>query len=105
LVEPQGLALLEAFAAEVPVVASRTDGIVEMIDHGVEGLLVEPGDPDALAAAMSCLLEDDKLRAACIRNARRRVTQFDVRDIARQYEALYDTLLARGRHKRNGVQR
>lgn len=95
LEEPQGLAVLEAFAAGVPVVASRTGGIVEMVEHGVEGLLVDPGDPRALAEAMARLLERPDLAETLVCNARRRVDEFDIRRIARRYEELFDRLATR----------
>ena len=95
LVEPQGLAVLEAFAAGVPVVASRTGGIVEMLEDGEEGTLVEPGDPVAFASAISELLGDPVKRETLSRNARRRVQDFDIRRVARRHESVYDTLIQR----------
>jgi hypothetical protein len=55
------VALMEAMAAGAPVLASRLSGIPELIDDGVSGLLVEPGDPEALAGAMRRLAEDQHL--------------------------------------------
>ena len=59
-VENEGtpLVVLEAVAAGVPVVASRTGGIPEQVRHGSEALLVEPGDPSALARALLEVLAD-----------------------------------------------
>jgi glycosyltransferase involved in cell wall biosynthesis len=94
LVEPQGLAVLEALAAGVPVVASRTGGIVEMIAHDVEGLLVRPGDPEALAAALGALLGDAGLRARLVAAGARRLADFDIRRVARRYEELWTALAA-----------
>jgi glycosyltransferase involved in cell wall biosynthesis len=51
--------IVEAFAAGVPVVASRIGGLPEQVDHGVSGLLVEPGDADAWANALAQLEDDD----------------------------------------------
>jgi glycosyltransferase involved in cell wall biosynthesis len=82
LIEPQGLALLEAYACGVPVVASRTGGIVEMLEHEVDGLLVQPGDPTDLASAILRMLNDGALQRRSIEHARSRLTAFDVRNIA-----------------------
>ena len=89
LVEPQGLALLEAYAAGVPVVASRTGGIPEMLEHGVDGLLVDPGDSPGLAAAVERLIEDETLRSSCVAHARSRLPAFDVENLAEEYLDVY----------------
>ncbi len=52
------LGVLESMASGVPVIASRVGGVPELVDDGVEGLLVPPGDPEALAAAMLSLMRD-----------------------------------------------
>jgi glycosyltransferase involved in cell wall biosynthesis len=55
--------ILEAMASGVPVVAGRAVGVVDCVRDGENGLLVPPGDVEALAAAMHRLLEDAPLRA------------------------------------------
>jgi glycosyltransferase involved in cell wall biosynthesis len=65
--EAFGLAVVEAMAAGVPVVASRVGGIPELVDDGRTGLLVPPGDARALAAALRLLLESPQRRAALAR--------------------------------------
>jgi glycosyltransferase involved in cell wall biosynthesis len=60
--EGLGIAALEAMAATRPVVASRTGGLAEAVADGETGLLVPPGDPDALAAALARLAADPALR-------------------------------------------
>jgi glycosyltransferase involved in cell wall biosynthesis len=50
--EPFGTVLAEAMAVGTPVVATRVGGLAEVVDDGVTGRLVEPGDPEALAAAV-----------------------------------------------------
>ena len=56
--------VLEAMRAGLPVVASRVGGVHEAIEDGVHGLLVPPGDVDALATALTRMLERPDLRAA-----------------------------------------
>jgi colanic acid/amylovoran biosynthesis glycosyltransferase len=67
------VALMEAMASGVPVVASRLSGIPELVQDGVTGLLVEPHDPQALAAAMARILDDDTLAAKLALRARESV--------------------------------
>lgn len=62
--EAFGLAVVEAMGAGVPVVATRTGGIPELVEEGKTGLLVPPGDARALADALRRLLEQPSLRAA-----------------------------------------
>jgi glycosyltransferase involved in cell wall biosynthesis len=69
--EPFGLINLEAMACRTPVVASRVGGIPEVVVDGETGVLVEPGDPAALAAAIRLVL-DDPTRAARMGEAGRR---------------------------------
>jgi len=67
--EGQGIAALEAMAAGVPVIASRVGGLAEMLTDGETALLVPPGDPEALAAALSRLQGAGRLRQNLAENA------------------------------------
>ncbi len=67
--EGQGMAALEAMAAGVPLVAARVGGLADMLADGETALLVPPDDPDALAAALSRLQSDSRLRQKLVANA------------------------------------
>jgi glycosyltransferase involved in cell wall biosynthesis len=69
------VALMEAMATGVPVVATRLSGIPELVRDGDTGLLVEPGDASGLAAALTSLLEDDARAAELAARARRLVEE------------------------------
>jgi glycosyltransferase involved in cell wall biosynthesis len=70
--EPFGTVLSEAMAVGTPVVATRVGGLAEVVDDGVTGLLVEPGDPAALAAAVLDVLHRREAMGAAARQAARR---------------------------------
>jgi glycosyltransferase involved in cell wall biosynthesis len=95
LAEAQGLAILEAFATNLPVVASRTGGIVEMVEDGVDGLLAEPGDAVGLASAILRVLGDDTLRERLVMHARTRLPHYDIRRLTDEYVGLYEQVIAR----------
>ncbi|HUO75600.1 MAG TPA: glycosyltransferase [Candidatus Paceibacterota bacterium] len=83
-------ALLEAMAAKVPVVATRVGAVPEMIENRVSGLLVEPSQPDLLAAAIVELLGDEHAAAErAIRAHQQVITKFTLRDMVAQYEKLF----------------
>jgi starch synthase len=67
------VAPLEAMASGVPVVAAAAAGVVELLSHGAAGIVVAPGDADALAAAVGALVDDPARRALLGAAARSRV--------------------------------
>jgi glycosyltransferase involved in cell wall biosynthesis len=70
--EPFGTVISEAMAVGTPVVATRVGGLAEVVDDGVTGLLVEPGEPDALAAAVLEVLGRRDAMSAAARQAAQR---------------------------------
>jgi glycosyltransferase involved in cell wall biosynthesis len=97
IVELLGLAALEAMASGTPVVCSRIGGLPEVVEHGVTGLLVEPGDGDGLRDALDELVRDRALAARLGRNARERALErFTWDACAMRCLAAYDELLRCG---------
>lgn len=89
-----GLALVEAMATGLPVVATRTEGPSETVEDGVSGLLVAPGDAEAMAAALERLIADPALARRLAREAVCRAARFDIRRMRDGYHALYCELAA-----------
>jgi glycosyltransferase involved in cell wall biosynthesis len=81
--------VLEAMASGRPVIATATGGIVDMIAHGENGLLVPPGDERPLAEAMARLLDDPELRLRLAAGARERVRRFTASTVVERLEAVY----------------
>lgn len=96
--DPFPLGVLEAMAAGVPVIASRIDGVPELVD-AVSGVLVAPDDPEAIRSALARLLDDPQRRAemgraAASRAAERFTPERHARELVEAYE---ETIRASGR--------
>jgi len=82
--------LLEAMAAECPIIASRVGGVPGIIENGLNGSLVEPKNPEALATEITGVLKDRRLRDKYASEGLRVFREkYTVAAMTRQYERLY----------------
>jgi len=103
LYEALGISLVEAQACGLPAVACRTGGIVDVVEHGRSGWLVEPGDARELAAALRRLATDAGERREMGKQSRAvAVARFDARDSFSRYRALFAGLSPRPAASRPG---
>ena len=88
-----GIVLLEAGLSGLPVIASRIDGIAEIIKDGENGILFEPGNVAELAEKLKKLLADPAERARLGKNLQQRVAaEYDIKKIVKRYEAVYQKI-------------
>jgi glycosyltransferase involved in cell wall biosynthesis len=88
--------VLQAMAASVPVVATDTGGVGEIVVDGDTGRMVPPGNPRAAADAIVELANDPEMRRRIATAARSRLgDEFDIRRMLRELEDLYDEVLGR----------
>ena len=97
--EAFGTAAIEAMAAGLPVVASDVGGLRDFVLPGINGFRVPPDQPDALADALSRVMNDDGLRGTLAAGALRTVPEFDVATVLGRLAMLLDAAVAR---RRNG---
>ncbi len=88
-----GNVLIEAMACGTPVVATRSPGTVEIIEHGTNGLLVDH-EPGAVASAIAVLITDVSLRERIVAQARESVRQYALPQVAERYDDLFQELVA-----------
>jgi len=88
--EELGTVLLEAMYAGLPIVASKTGGIPDVVEDGVSGLLVPPGDPEALARAIDRVLADRGLASWLSEEARERGKDYDWEVLAERVLRAYE---------------
>lgn len=91
------MSLLEAMAQGLPVIATRVGGIPELVRDGIDGILIDAGDRDALASALIRMGNDDAWRAEAGVAARERVkSSFSREAVLPRLEAIYASLRSRG---------
>jgi len=93
--EPFGRVIIEGMAAGVPVIGTNAGAVPEIIQDGVNGLLVAPDDIDAMASAITYALDHPQEREAWRREARRTVAQeFTAARYVRGVEKVYEEILS-----------
>jgi len=93
---------MEAMALGRPVVAAAVDGVPELVVHGETGILVPPGDPEALARALDLLASDTDLATGLGEAGRIRVGMFDLDGMVDAHLAAYRGAMAGRRRGRAG---
>lgn len=93
------LALLEAMATGLPVVATQVGGVAEVLEHGSAGLLVPPGDEASLRRSLAALMADRGAAQELGDHARDRARHYDAKRVVDMYMALYQRVGQRvGKH-------
>jgi glycosyltransferase involved in cell wall biosynthesis len=89
------IVILEAMAAGLPVIATRVGGVPEIVEDGVTGLLVTPGDEQKLLSALERLAGDHALRGGLAKAGYEQVrARFTIEQMVRSLEKIYDELLS-----------
>jgi glycosyltransferase involved in cell wall biosynthesis len=91
--EGMPLFVFECLAAGTPLVATSVGGVPEIIEHGRTGMLVPPGVPVALAAALASLLASPERRTELARAASERIDEFTIEAVADRFVGLYEALV------------
>ena len=91
--ESLGIAIIEAMGYGIPIVASRTGGIPELVETGKNGILITPGSTDELFNALSSLIEDSSLRQKMGECSLKSSTQFTLEKMESDIVELYKSLL------------
>jgi glycosyltransferase involved in cell wall biosynthesis len=91
--EGLAISLIEAMALGRPAVVTGVGGLTEVVEHGKQGLVIDPGNPTALADAIVMLLHDENQRRKLGEAGRLRAADFDIRKAVRRHEKVYAELL------------
>lgn len=90
------ISIIEEMAAGLPIVATDVGGLPDTVADGEQGVIVPPGDVEALAAGIGRLVADDELRRAMGKRGRQRAeSEYSIENTARAYERMIESVLAR----------
>lgn len=93
--DPFPLVVIEAREAGCAIVASDVDGIPEAVGFGDAGMLVQPGDSEALTQALQAMLSDDVAREGWRARAKRNLAWFEVSRVSHEYLSVYEEVVGR----------
>lgn len=96
--------ILEAIAADVPILATDIPGTNELIQHGFNGWLVRPYDAQALSEGILTLIKSPSLRTQLALQAKETLVKYSIDSIAREYEILYQNLLTNNYKSSNPIE-
>ena len=86
-------AVKEAMSMEVPVITSKINGIEELVDDGINGILIPPRIPEAIADAITTLFSNPDLRNRMGKEARKKIQKdFDVKIEVKKLETIFKTI-------------
>lgn len=94
--EGLGSSILEAMAQGIPVIATATGGVPEIVTDEETGMLVKPGDSPELASAIGALVDDSIRRQRIADAARERIAGLHIETVADRYESLYAEIMRTG---------
>jgi glycosyltransferase involved in cell wall biosynthesis len=93
-IETQGLVVLEAMASGLPIVGVAAMALPDLIEHGANGYLTEPGDEKELAAITTQLIQSAELRYVMGNKSRSLALHHGLPEVAQTYERLYHQIIA-----------
>ena len=98
LYEPFGLVILEAMASGLPVVTSKLAGAAELIENGKDGLLLDdPKNPKEIAEKVNYLIENERIRRAMGRNARKKAEKHPWERTAKEMLEVFEKITKKQR--------
>ena len=88
------MVVLEAMALGLPVIASAVGGIPEVIEDGLDGYLISPGDVASLTKQSQAIVEDPHMLRTIGERARQRVAaEYSIQTVAQRHKILYESLV------------